>query len=117
MKEWYYNEYKQTGLNFENEDEVKQYDKKFKSSRDIDHEFVYITKSVDLNENSIVLEIDLKVARDKVGERLAQEIIINIRDEFPTYDWIIEGLLKECQFPKIKKITLSNIMSVFICSK
>lgn len=231
MKEWYYNEYKQTGLDFENEEEVMQYDEKFKSTRNVDVELGLISKSLNLNSNSVVLEIgtgtgemairlsklckkvfacdvsepmlrytsdkikkhninnielfhsgfldftkksheydaiitqlslhhlpdlwkslalknvydslkeggkfylldtiissstdkfkeafesDLKVARDTVGERLAQEIIINIRDEFPTYDWIIEGLLRNCQFTDIKKIALSSIMSVFICSK
>ena len=231
MKEWYYNEFKQTGVNFENEDEVKQYDEKYKKVRNLDLEAESISTAVGLKPDSIILEIGtgtgeiatrlskqckkvyacdvsetmlnyasnkaknyglkniefihsgflnyeiepescdavitqlalhhlpdfwksvalnrinntlkeggrlylldsilsfetlrydesisnvIDLAKKTVGERLASEIIVNIRDEFPTYDWIIEGLIKKNGMKIISKTKYTDVMTMLICVK
>lgn len=231
MNEWYFNEYKQTGINFESDEEVKQYDEKYKNSRNLDAEAENIAKEIELKPDSIILEIGtgtgelairlsercrkvyacdvsekmlsfaskkagqmninniefvhsgflnlnfesgifdavisqlalhhlpdfwksvainnisallkkggkfylldsmfsfesgeyensisgtINFAKDKFGDKIANEIIVNIRDEFPTYSWIIEGMLQRSGFKVENIINYTNIMSVFISSK
>jgi len=64
---------------------------------------------------SITSVIDL--AKEKMGEKIAGEIVINIRDEYPAYDWSIENLLNKCGFRIEKKIKYTNIMSLYISVK
>lgn len=231
MKSWIYNEFKQTGINFENNNEVREYDDKYKSLRNYDQEVKFIFQSVKLHPESVILEIGtgtgehairlarqcrkvvacdvsipmLKYAEEKskqaginniefinsgflnarfpgetfdavisqlalhhlpdfwksvainniarvlkpngvfylldsilsfeiqshdkvisgiiesvqnnLGERIADEIIVNIRDEYPTYDWIIENLLIKGGFMIEKKFKYTEIMSLFVCKK
>ena len=56
-------------------------------------------------------------ARNKMGDKIADEIIINIRDEYPAYDWSIENLLAKCGFRIDKKIRYTDIMSLYISVK
>jgi putative AdoMet-dependent methyltransferase len=57
MENWYYDEFKQIGINFETEDEVIQYDEKYKTIRNLDYEMEGISKAVGLHPDSIILEI------------------------------------------------------------
>lgn len=231
MKEWYYDEFKQVGINFESVEEVQAYDEKYKKSRDLKAELDFISKAIDLKPNSIVLEIgtgtaelaiglaksckkvvatdvsetmlsysqekainqsitniefkrsgflitefapesfdavvsqlcmhhlpdfwklvainnifkalksggkfylldtiitvDLNnyeeeinnhiiTAKEKVNEKMANEIIVNIRDEYPTYDWIIEKMLLKSGFKVDNKIRYNGLLTVFVCTK
>lgn len=231
MNEWYFNEFKQTGIDFENEEEVKQYDEKYKNSRNPDAEADNIATETELKSDSVILEIGtgtgelairlsrmcgqvyacdvsekmlayasgkadsmkitniefvhsgflslkfenrtfdavisqlalhhlpdfwksvaiqnisrvlkpggkfylldsmfsfetaeyensisstINFARDKLGEKIANEIIVNIRDEYPTYSWIIEEMLQRSGFKTDNIINYTNIMSVFISTK
>ena len=40
----------------------------------------------------------IKTLEKTVDARLAQESIIHIRDEFSTYDWILEGMIRRSRF-------------------
>jgi putative AdoMet-dependent methyltransferase len=231
MKDWFYNEFKQIGLDFENEQEVQQYDEKYKSTRHLDLEANSMSKAIELKPESVIHEIgtgtgelairlakqckkviasdiskkmlsyaikkaenqkvkniefnysgflnnkfepntfdavisqlslhhltdfwksiaineiskslkiggkfflldsifsfnieqyensisnSIQIAREKYSEKIAQEIIINVRDEYPTYDWIIEGLLQKNGFKIENKITYTDIMSVYVSTK
>lgn len=231
MKAWYYNEFNQAGVNFDNEDEVKQYDEKYKKIRNLDLEAESISKAIGLKPESVILEIgtgtgeiairlskqckkvyacdvsktmleyasnkannnglgniefihsgflnyELKsescdavitqlalhhlpdfwksvalnrinsslkkggrlyildcilsfeiskykesiinvidLAKNTVGERMASELITNIRDEFPTYDWIIEGLIEKNGMKIISKTKYTDVMTALICTK
>jgi ubiquinone/menaquinone biosynthesis C-methylase UbiE len=231
MKEWYYNEFSQTGINFESDEEVRQYDEKYKSTRNLDAEAENIAKETGLRPDSIILEIGtgtgelaiglsgrcgkvyacdvsekmlafaskkaeqmninnieflhsgflnlkfgkatfdavitqlslhhlpdfwksaaihniselvkpggkfylldsmfsfetgeyensisgiINFAKEKFGDKIANEIIVNIRDEYPTYGWIIEGMLQRSGFKIETIINYTNIMSVFISTK
>lgn len=231
MKEWYYNEFKQVGIDFENEDEVAVYDEKYKASRNFDNEVSYIKNSIDLKPEHTVLEIgsgtseisirlakqchkviaadvsetmllyskkkalalcinniefihsgflnlklepgsidsavsqialhhltdfwksvalyniskvlkkggkffltdvafgfdidkyeesissQLQKFKDFAGDKIVNEFIINIRDEYPTYEWVIENMLLKTGF-SIDRIDHHNmLMASFICTK
>ena len=231
MEYWYYSELKQTGINFENIEEVKQYDEKYKNTRNLDSEAESIIKALELKPNSKILEIGtgtgemairlskqckkvyacdvsktmldyaldkakkggsnniefahagflnfeikpkyfdavitqlslhhlpdfwksvaldrishslktggrfflldsilsfnisifedtinniIALTRKSVGDRIANEIIVNIKDEYPTYDWIIEGLIQKSGLKIIYKNKYNDIMSSLICKK
>jgi putative AdoMet-dependent methyltransferase len=59
----------------------------------------------------------LDFARTRMGDKIAYEIIVNIRDEYPAYDWSIENLLTRCGFRIEKKIKYTDIMSLYISIK
>ncbi len=231
MKKWIYNESRQTGVDFESENEVKEYDEKYKTVRNYDEEVKFITRSIKLRPDSVILEIGtgtgehairlarqcrkvvacdvsktmlryaedkskkaginniefinsgflnndlpdrsfdavisqlalhhlpdfwksaainnisrvlkpegifylldsifsfdvraydkvitgiIESARNHAGERIADEIIVNIRDEYPTYDWIIENLLIKNGFAVESKVKYTDIMSLYVCVK
>lgn len=231
MELWYYDEFKQIGVNFENEEEVKQYDEKYKKIRNLDQEVNGIAKALGLNSNSVVLEIGtgtgetairlskickqvyacdvsqtmldyaikkaknlglkniefqhsgflnyylepascdavvtqlalhhlpdfwksvalqricrslknegklflldsilsfdilsydktipnvIDMAKNTVGERIAAEIITNIRDEYPTYNWILEGMLERTGFKILNSTKYTDIMTSLLCIK
>lgn len=230
MKEWHYNEFKQVGVDFDSEEEVRLYDEKYKKSRNLKDELDNISKAIDLKPESVVLEIGTGTAelaigmaksckkviaadvsrtmlsyaqkkatnqlidniefkhsgflninsepqsldavvsqltlhhlpdfwksiaiknvsqvlktggkfflldsilsfdvnydeyftnnveklKETLGEKMAQEIIVNIRDEYPTFDWIIEKMLKQAGL-KIDLVHRYNeLFTMFICTK
>jgi putative AdoMet-dependent methyltransferase len=55
--------------------------------------------------------------RNVAGDSMADEAVIHIKDEFSTYDWIMEGLFEKTGFSiDSKKIESENYIS-YICSK
>lgn len=66
------------------------------------------------HENSIngIIE-DLRCA---AGEPMAHETLIHIKDEFSTYDWIMDGLFERTGFSIDSKIIEGNFLT-YICSK
>lgn len=229
MKDWYYNEFKQTGVDFGSEEEVRQYDEKYKKIRNLDLEAEAIIRALGLNEGSVVLEIGtgtgelavrlakyckkvfacdvssamleyalgkasdsgldniefihcgflnyeirqgffdavitqlalhhlpdfwksvallrirdslktggklflldsilsfdvpkyeesissvIEFAGKMAGGKVASEIAVNIRDEFPTYDWIIEGLIEKSGMKVVGKTKYTDVMSALVC--
>jgi ubiquinone/menaquinone biosynthesis C-methylase UbiE len=52
-----------------------------------------------------------------VDARLAQESIIHIRDEFSTYDWILEGMIRRSRF-RIDSVEYGPAFyATFVCTK
>jgi putative AdoMet-dependent methyltransferase len=231
MEPWYYDEFRQVGLDFSSEEEVREYDKKYKSLRNIDEEADFIATSIKLNTQSTILEFGtgtgehairlarrcervtacdvsktmlgyarnkverlglhniefinagflnrelpaesydavisqlalhhlpefwksvainnihrvlkrkgifylldsilsfdipayhkaitniIDFARERMGEKIADEIIINIRDEYPAFDWSIENLLTRNGFRIGNRIKYTDVMSLFISVK
>ncbi|BDZ70467.1 class I SAM-dependent methyltransferase [Methanobacterium petrolearium] len=63
------------------------------------------------------IEKMIKDMQDVAGDSMAHETEIHIKDEFSTYDWIMEGLLEKTGFLiDSKKIKSSNFVE-YICSK
>lgn len=231
MEPWYYDESRQVGVDFTSEEEVLEYDKKYKSLRNIEAEVEFIIKSVNLNTDSVILEFGtgtgehvvrlarrcrqvttcdvsrtmleyarkkaerlgikniefinagflntdltpvsydavisqlalhhlpefwksvainnihrvlkpggifylldsilsfdipcynkaitgiIEFARNRMGDKIADEIIINIRDEFPAYDWAIENLLTKNGFRIENRIKYTDVMSLYVSVK
>ncbi|MDO9045780.1 MAG: class I SAM-dependent methyltransferase [Methanobacteriaceae archaeon] len=66
------------------------------------------------HENAINTMIeDLRFA---AGNSMAHETLIHIKDEFSTYDWIMDGLFEKTGFSIDSKIIEGNFLT-YICSK
>ncbi|EKQ53674.1 MAG: hypothetical protein B655_1164 [Methanobacterium sp. Maddingley MBC34] len=59
----------------------------------------------------------IKEMRDAVGDNMAYETEIHIRDEFSTYDWIMEGLLVKAGFSIDSVEVNADNFRGYICSK
>jgi ubiquinone/menaquinone biosynthesis C-methylase UbiE len=54
---------------------------------------------------------------DAVGEEFREEVVTHIRDEFSTFDWVMEGLLERAGF-RIDSITAADAFtSIYLCTK
>ncbi|MBI5680312.1 MAG: methyltransferase domain-containing protein [Methanobacterium sp.] len=59
----------------------------------------------------------IETLRNDGGDSMADETMIHIKDEFSTYDWIMEGLFEKTGFSiDLKEIEAENCIS-YICSK
>lgn len=63
------------------------------------------------------IEIMIKQMQDAAGDSMAHETEIHIREEFSTYDWIMEGLLKKTGFQIDSKEIEADNFVLYICSK
>lgn len=55
--------------------------------------------------------------KQKLGINFAEEVGIHIKEEYSTFDWIMEGLLKRAGF-QIDKVEYSGgFMAVYVCTK
>jgi ubiquinone/menaquinone biosynthesis C-methylase UbiE len=73
--------------------------------------------SFDISSHSEAITKIINFARTKMGDRIAEEVIINIRDEYPAYDWTIENLLIKSGFTIVNKIKYTDVMSLFVSVK
>ena len=52
-----------------------------------------------------------------VGEEFREEIVTHVRDEFSTFDWVMEGILERAGF-RIDSITVSDAFtSTYLCTR
>lgn len=59
----------------------------------------------------------IKGAEAMAGARLAEESVIHIRDEFSTYDWLMEGIIRRSGF-KIDTVEYGKgFQATYICTK
>jgi ubiquinone/menaquinone biosynthesis C-methylase UbiE len=75
---------------------------------------IYTFKATDYEES---LENLVEMMGQQAGETMAQEAIVHIRDEYSTYDWIMEGLLKTTGFSIDSKTVEAENYVTYICSK
>lgn len=73
------------------------------------------TFNVDDHEKSISELINRM--NDAAGDSMTGETEIHIRDEFSTYDWIMEGLLEKSGFSIDYKHTEADNFVEYVCSK
>lgn len=55
--------------------------------------------------------------RNSAGEVMAKEIELHIKEEFSTFDWIMEGLLKRTGFSIKSKEFQNGFIATYVCSK
>jgi ubiquinone/menaquinone biosynthesis C-methylase UbiE len=70
-----------------------------------------------VKDHQKILEEMIEDMRDLAGDSMARETITHIRDEFSTYDWIMEGLLVKSGF-SIDSVEVGgkNLIG-YVCSK
>ncbi len=56
-------------------------------------------------------------AEKNVDSKLAKEAVIHLKEEFSTFDWIIDGMLEKTNFKIKKKINRDKIFFDYICIK
>lgn len=63
------------------------------------------------------IENMLKEMKDTAGDSMANETEVHIRDEFSTYDWIMEGLLVKAGFSIDSVEVKADNLRGYVCSK
>lgn len=64
-----------------------------------------------------VLENVIETMHNAAGDSMARETEIHIKEEFSTYDWIIEGFLEKAGFSIDKKEVESGNFVSYVCTK
>lgn len=70
----------------------------------------------DPNDNEKAINTMVEDLRCAAGDSMAHETLIHIKDEFSTYDWIMDGLFEKTGFSIDSKIIEENFLT-YICSK
>lgn len=73
--------------------------------------------SVGIEEFDDYIESYIESHRKRVGDVIAQSIFLNIKEEYPTFIWIIEEMLKQAGFCIDKKDIHNGYMASFTCTK
>jgi putative AdoMet-dependent methyltransferase len=73
--------------------------------------------SFDIPSHSKAVTNIIEFARSRMGNKIADEIVINIRDEYPAYDWAIENLLLKSSFRIENRIKYTDVISLFVSVK
>ena len=69
------------------------------------------------NEDSAAeIEDLIKGYEVMAGGRMAEEAVIHIRDEFSTYDWIMEGIIKRSGFRIDEAEYRDGFQATYICT-
>jgi len=63
------------------------------------------------------IEAWLSGMRRLAGEKLAEETVVHIRDEFSTWEWVMRGLLERAGFEAIGEFEIMPNMRAYVCSK
>lgn len=51
------------------------------------------------------------------GEQLRGEVAAHVREEFSTFDWIMDGLLERAGFRILSKETAAGVIGTYLCKK
>ncbi|MBT3319290.1 MAG: class I SAM-dependent methyltransferase [Clostridia bacterium] len=73
--------------------------------------------SFDVKKHKEFVDEYVRITGEKTGEEMANEVKVNITQEYPTLDWIIEGMLRRAGF-SIKKVDRhTGYIATFVCQK
>ena len=73
--------------------------------------------SVDINDFGGFVDYWVSGTRETSGDKPAEAVVLCIKDEYPTYSWIMEGILKGAGFNIDVMNVLNEFHTVFVCSK
>ncbi len=59
----------------------------------------------------------IQTITQKAGERLGGEAAVHVRDEYSTYDWILEGLLRRAGFQIDTAEYAPGFQATYVCSR
>ena len=71
----------------------------------------------DVKDHASLLQAWIDEMRKEAGPEMADEVAIHIRDEFSTYDWIMEGMLAKAGFTIKRKVSEATHCLTYICTK
>jgi ubiquinone/menaquinone biosynthesis C-methylase UbiE len=73
--------------------------------------------SFDIKDYHKEINMFLENLQDKTGEELYNDAVTHIKDEFSTFDWVIDDMLKKTNFQTGKKIIKSKTNIDYYCVK
>lgn len=76
-----------------------------------------IVYSFDINSHVTYFNNLIDSIRKKGTSQLSDDMELTIREEYTTFDWIMEGLLEKAGFSIEEKQYLEGFMAVYFCSK
>jgi putative AdoMet-dependent methyltransferase len=80
--------------------------------------FFDVVFSFDAREHQNIFNQWISSTKEKMGEEFANELVTHIRDEYSTWDWILEGMLEKCGFLVNEKKALGTMPgTTYICTK
>jgi len=59
----------------------------------------------------------IKSTAERIGSTFAEEVKIHIREEYSTFDWIMEGMLKQAGFVIEKENYTRDLMAAYLCTR
>lgn len=77
-------------------------------------DIVFPSQEVNLYDN---IENMIKAFEQKAGLQMAKEAVVHIKDEYSTYDWIMEGILTKSGFHIDSAQYGSGFQATYICSR
>jgi putative AdoMet-dependent methyltransferase len=73
--------------------------------------------SFEIDEYQPRLKAVIEMARKMMGDKIADEIVIALREEYLTFKWILEAMLAKSGLRVEKTTTYTDIMSLLVCVK
>ena len=73
--------------------------------------------SFDMNDYESRLEQWVKTTGEKVGPTFAEEAKTHVREEYSTFDWIMEGLLERASFEIETANYINEFMVAYVCTR
>lgn len=73
--------------------------------------------SFGIDEATEVLENWIATVGEQTGDKVAQEVRTHIKDEYSTFDWVMEGLLERTGFSILSADYVSPVLAEYVCQK
>jgi hypothetical protein len=73
--------------------------------------------SFDANEHRSAVDGWVQSTSQNVGPEFKEEVETHIRDEYSTFDWIMEGLLERAGFKIVNADYQDDFLVKYLCSK
>jgi SAM-dependent methyltransferase len=73
--------------------------------------------SADINDFFDSADYWVSATREMSGDKPAEATVLFIKDEYPTYSWIMEEMLKRVGFSIDNVNILNSLHTIFVCSK
>jgi len=73
--------------------------------------------SIDVREFFDSMDYWVSETRKSSGNKAAEALALNIKEEYPTYSWVITGMLEKIGFNINTETNLYGLHTIFVCSK
>lgn len=73
--------------------------------------------SFPIEEYGLKIDNWIESMKQKIGINFAEEAAIHIREEYSTFNWIMEGMIKKAGFQIDKAEFFEDFVAVYVCTK